>query len=403
MEFKNKRVLIRVDFNVPLDKDYKITDDTRIRKALPTIEDILDKGASVILCSHLGRPGKKLNEDGSMNVEKFTLRHLVPHLSALLNREIKFASDTVGSDAFDKALALNPGEVLLLENTRFEKGEKTGDEEMAAKLSKLADIYINDAFGTAHREHASTATVARFFRKDQKGFGLLMRKEIENAEKVMNSPRRPFTAILGGAKVSDKIQLIEKLMDFTDNILIGGGMSFTFIKAMGGQVGSSLLEKSHIDLANDLIARAKERNVDLHFPVDSVIADDFSNDANRNIVPSDEIPEGWMGLDIGPKAIKRYSEIIMDSRTILWNGPVGVFEFENFNSGTLKIAEAVARSTEDDAFSLVGGGDSVAAVNQSGLADKISYISTGGGALLEYLEGKKLPGIKAIETEYTEQ
>ena len=314
MNYLNKRVLIRVDFNVPLDQNYRITDDTRIRKALPTIVDVLEKGASVILCSHLGRPLKKTNEDGSINIEKFTLRHLIPHLSDLLKREVKFAIDTVGIDAFDKALALQAGEVLLLENTRFEQGEKKADEEMAAKLSKLADFYINDAFGTAHREHASTATVAKYFRKDQKALGLLIQEEILNAKKVMQSPRRPFTAILGGAKVSDKIQLIENLMDFTDNILIGGGMSFTFIKGMGGEIGSSLVEESHLDLARDLIDRAKERKCELHFPEDSVIADEFSNDAQRKIVRSDEIPDGWMGLDIGPQAIKSIHRLLWNLR-----------------------------------------------------------------------------------------
>ena len=397
-----KKVLIRVDFNVPLNASYEITDDTRIRKAIPTIKAALDQGAAVILASHLGRPQKKKTEDGQINVEKFTLRHLVNHLSSLLDVNVKFSSDTIGQDAFDKALNLNPGEVLLLENTRFQAGESKGDREMAAKLAKLADAYVNDAFGTAHRAHASTATVAEYFKKEDKSFGLLMEKEIINADKVMNSPRRPFTAILGGAKVSDKIQLIEKLMDFTDNILIGGGMSFTFIKAKGGQIGNSLVENSHIDLALDLLDRAKERNIDIYLPKDSIIADNFSNDANKQIVDSDDIPDDWMGLDIGPEAQKTYAEVIHSSKTILWNGPVGVFEFDQFNKGTLHIAQAVAESTADDAFSLVGGGDSVAAVNQSGVADKISYISTGGGALLEYLEGKKLPGIAAIETEYIE-
>ncbi|NNE27464.1 MAG: phosphoglycerate kinase [Saprospiraceae bacterium] len=397
-----KKVLIRVDFNVPLNASFEITDDTRIRKAIPTITAALDQGAAVILASHLGRPQKKKTDEGQIDIEKFTLRHLKEHLSSLLDLDVQFATDTVGKDAFDKALNLKSGEVLLLENTRFQPGESKGDREMAAKLSKLADSYINDAFGTAHRAHASTATVAEYFKKENKSFGLLMQKEIVNADKVMNSPRRPFTAILGGAKVSDKIQLIEKLMDFTDNILIGGGMSFTFIKAQGGQIGNSLVEDTHIDLALDLMHRAKERNIDIYLPQDSIIADNFSNDANIKVVRSDEIPEGWMGLDIGPEAQKTYAEVIKSSKTILWNGPVGVFEFDNFNKGTLKIAESVASSTEDEAFSLVGGGDSVSAVNQSGLADKISYISTGGGALLEYLEGKKLPGIAAIETEYIE-
>lgn len=397
-----KKVLIRVDFNVPLNSDFQITDDTRIRKALPTIKAVLNEGASVILCSHLGRPQKKLNEDGSINVEKLTLEHLVDHLSNLLELEVAFAKDTTGIDAFDKALKLRSGEVLLLENTRFDKGETKGDLEMAAKLAKLADFYINDAFGTAHREHASTATVARLFNPEEKSFGLLMDQEIQNADKVLNSPRRPFTAILGGAKVSDKIQLIDKLIDFTESILIGGGMSYTFIKAKGGMVGDSLVENGQLGLATELLEKARDRNVDFYLPEDSIIADGFSNDANFKVVDSDSIEDGWMGLDIGPKAVEEYSKVIMNSKTILWNGPVGVFEMDNFNKGTFAIAKAVAESTKEEAFSLVGGGDSVAAINRSGLADEISYISTGGGALLEYLEGKKLPGIAAMEFDPTE-
>lgn len=395
---KGKKVLIRVDFNVPLDNNHKITDDTRIQRAIPTIRQVLEQGAAVILSSHLGRPLKKLKDDGTIDKGKFTLKHLVSHLSKLLERVVQFADDTVGKDAFDKALALQPGEVLLLENTRFNDGETKGDREMAAKLAKLADVYINDAFGTAHRAHASTCTVAEYFEADSKSFGLLMEKEIRNADKVMNSPKRPFTAILGGAKVSDKIQLIDKLLDFCDKILIGGGMSYTFIKVKGGSIGNSLVEESHLGLALDLIEKAKERGVDLYLPEDSVIADKFAADAETKTVKSDEIEDGWMGLDIGPLARETYIYQILNSKTILWNGPLGVFEFEKFSQGTFAIAESVARATEEnDAFSLIGGGDSVAAINKSGLADKVSFISTGGGAMLEYLEGKNLPGIAAIE------
>ncbi len=395
-DLKGKKVLIRVDFNVPLNKEHEITDDTRMQKALPTIQQVLSEGASVILMSHLGRPQKKKKEDGSINVEKFSLRHLVKHLSDLLDQEVIFASDTVGPDAFDKALALMPGQVLVLENTRFEKGEKSGDEELGAKLAKLADVFINDAFGAAHRAHASTTTVAKHFEADEKGLGLLMETEINNAKKVLNSPARPFTAILGGAKVSDKIQLIEKLLDFCDNILIGGGMTYTFAKAKHGTIGDSLVELDYLDLARELIEKARERNVDLYLPQDTTIASGFANDAERKVCPTMEIPDGWMGLDVGPEAIETYKKVILESSTVLWNGPLGVFEFENFAKGTFSIAQAVADTTKTGAFTLIGGGDSVSAINKSGLAEDVSFISTGGGALLEFLEGKKLPGIAAV-------
>lgn len=396
LDFNLKRVLIRVDFNVPLDKNYKITDDTRIRKALPTIKSVLDKGGAVILMSHLGRPQKKLKDDGSIDVERFTLRHLVSHLSSLLEREVTFSPDTVGSDALSKSYLLNPGQVLLLENTRFHKGESKGDEIFAAGLSNLGDIYINDAFGTAHRAHASTTTVANHFEKDEKSFGLLMESEIKNADKVLHSPARPLTAIVGGAKVSDKIQLLERLMELTQNIIIGGGMAYTFVKAKGGEIGNSLCEDSHLDLALELLEKASKNNVDIYLPEDSVIADDFNNDANKQTVNSNEIPDGWMGLDIGPKAVEQFSAVVKESKTILWNGPQGVFEMENFSHGTMAIAKVVAEATEEGSFSLIGGGDSVAAINKAGLTDQVSFVSTGGGAMLEYLEGKKLPGIKAI-------
>ena len=402
-EVSGKRVLVRVDFNVPLDSEFKITDDTRIRKALPTIKTLLDNGASVILMSHLGRPLKKLNEDGSINKTKFSLRHLVSHLKSATNTEVKFADDCIGQEAFDHANSLQAGEILLLENTRFHKGEKKGDDEMAAKLAKLADIYINDAFGTAHRAHASTTTVAKYFKPSNRSLGLLMESEINNAKKVLNSPKRPATAILGGAKVSDKIQLIERLIDFVNVIIIGGGMSYTFTKAQGGEIGTSLVEDDYLDLALKLLKKADEQGVDIVLPVDNVIATDFSNEAERKTVKSDEIPADWMGLDIGAKSIENFSEIIKSSKTILWNGPVGVFEFPNFAIGTQAVAQSVADATALGAFSMIGGGDSVAAITQAGLDDEVSFVSTGGGAMLEFLEGKKLPGIAAIESqEYVE-
>ena len=391
-----KKVLIRVDFNVPLDGSSRITDDTRIRKAIPTIKSVLSQGASVILMSHLGRPLKKLNEDGSINKAKFSLRHIIEHLSTSLDVPVLFARDTVGEDAFDKALRLESGEVLLLENTRFNKGEKKGDDGFAAKLAKLADAFINDAFGAAHRSHASTTTVAKYFEPENKSLGLLMAEEISSAKKVLNSPKRPFTAILGGAKVSDKIQLIDKLLDFCDNLLIGGGMTYTFIKAKNGKTGDSLVENSHIDLAKELLQKAADRNVELILPEDSLCADKFDANAESKICPSMDIPDGWMGLDVGPKAIAQYARVIKGSQTVLWNGPLGVFEFEKFSAGTFQTAEAVAAATATGAFTLIGGGDSVSAINKSGLADKVSFISTGGGAMLEYLEGKVLPGIKAV-------
>ncbi len=394
-----KKVLIRVDFNVPLDKSSKITDDTRIVKSLPTIKKVLEAGASVILMSHLGRPKIVPGEDNTAQIAKNTLRNLIPHLSELLGIEVKFSADTIGTEAFDKSLALQPGEILLLENTRFEAGETKGDTDMGAKLAKLADAYINDAFGAAHRKHASTYAVAQFFEKENRQLGLLMEAEIESAHKVLKSPKRPLTSILGGAKVSDKIQLIEKLLDFTDNLLIGGGMSYTFTKAKGGQIGDSLVEDEHIELAKELLQKAKDRNVELILPVDNLCADKFDKDANTQVCPSDNIPDGWMGLDIGPKSIEQFSMVIKESATILWNGPVGVFEFDKFAHGTNGIAQAVADATQLGAYSLIGGGDSVAAINKAGLQDQVSFNSTGGGAMLEFLEGKVLPGIAAIEAE----
>lgn len=396
INFQGKKALVRVDFNVPLNKSFQITDDTRIRAALPTIKHILEQGGAAILMSHLGRPQKKKLADGSIDVKTFTLRHIVDHLAALLNVPVHFCPETVGDKAVAMVNGLEMGEVLVLENTRFEAGEEKGDETLAKAMSELGDIYINDAFGTAHRAHASTTTVAQFFPADKKSFGYLMEAEIVNADKVINDPERPVTAIVGGAKVSDKILLLERLIEFVDTLIVGGGMAYTFVKAKGGSIGNSLVEEDKLDLALELVEKAKSRNVELLLPEDSVIADKFDKDADHKVADSDSIPDGWMGLDVGPKAREAFASAIDRSKTLLWNGPMGVFEFENFAQGTKAIAEAVAKATDKGAFSLVGGGDSVAAVNQMGLADEVSYVSTGGGAMLEFLEGKELPGIKAI-------
>ncbi|HEY9340256.1 MAG TPA: phosphoglycerate kinase [Hanamia sp.] len=391
--FKNEKALIRVDFNVPLDEHFHITDDTRMRASLPSVKKILEDGGSVILMSHLGRP-KTGPED------KFSLKHLLPHLKELLpGAEILFADDCVGNEAHQKAKDLQPGQVLLLENLRFYKEEEKGDEAFAKKLSALGDVYVNDAFGTAHRAHASTAVIAKYFPEGKKMFGLLMNSEVANAEKILHSSEEPFTAILGGAKVSDKIEIIENLLNKANNIIIGGGMAYTFLKAQGKEIGGSLCEEDKLDLANEILIKAKEKNVSFHLPVDSVVADKFSNDANTKMVNNDHIEKGWMGLDIGSESVKQFSKTIMESKTILWNGPMGVFEMQKFQQGTKAVAEAIAQATQNGAYSLVGGGDSVAAVNEFNLADKVSYVSTGGGALLEYFEGKELPGIKAIRNE----
>ena len=388
LNFSGKKALIRVDFNVPLDDNYNITDDNRIQGAMPTIEKILLDGGSVILMSHLGRP------KGGPE-EKFSLKHLINHLSVQLNRPVQFANDCIGTDAVNKAENLKSGEVLLLENLRFYKEEEKGDEAFAKKLADLGDIYVNDAFGTAHRAHASTAVIARFF-PESKYFGYLMAGELKNAEKVLNDAQKPFTAIMGGAKVSDKIELIEKLLNKVDNLIIGGGMAYTFAKAQGGKIGKSLVEDDKLDLAKSLIEKAEKKNVKLILPLDSIIADAFSNDANTEISSNDTIKDNWMGLDIGPESIKNFAEVIAASKTILWNGPMGVFEMEKFEKGTKAVAEAVVKATENGAFSLIGGGDSAAAVAKFGFNDRVSYVSTGGGALLEYMEGKELPGVKAI-------
>lgn len=388
--FKGKRVLVRVDFNVPLDKqDFSVTDDSRIRGALPTINKILNDGGTVILMSHLGRP-KGGPED------KYSLRHIVAHTSGLLQRHVKFVADCVGDTVKQTIDTLKPGDVLLLENLRFHPEEEKGDDAFARQLSSLGDVYVNDAFGTAHRAHASTAIIAKYFSAEDKMFGYLMAAEIENADKAINNPQHPFTAIIGGAKVSDKILIMEQLLDKADYIIIGGGMAYTFFRALGGNVGNSLCEMERLETAKALLDMAKEKNVQIILPQDSVIADAFDNNANISISESSNIPDGWMGLDIGPKSIASFCDIILKSKTILWNGPMGVFEMSNFQGGTKGIALAVAEATSQGAFSLVGGGDSVAAVNTFGVANDISYISTGGGAMLEYFEGKQLPGIHSI-------
>jgi len=388
INFSGKKALIRVDFNVPLDENGKITDDNRITAALPTIKKILKEGGAVILMSHLGRPKNGPNE-------KDSLKHVIKHLSDLLGQQVEFADDCIGEEALKKAKALSNGEVLLLENLRFYKEEEKGDVDFARKLAALGDVYVNDAFGTAHRAHASTAVIAQFF-PDAKYFGYLMGAELSNAEKVLNNPERPFTAIMGGSKVSDKILLIEKLLDKVDNLIIGGGMAYTFAKANGGNIGTSLVELDKLQLALDLVQKAKDKGVNLLLPLDNITADDFNNNANKGVAKTGEIPDNWMGLDIGPESVALFSKVVEESKTILWNGPMGVFEMDSFMAGTKAIADAVVKATSAGAFSLIGGGDSAAAVSKFGLTADVSYVSTGGGALLEYMEGKELPGVKAI-------
>ena len=387
--FNGKKALVRVDFNVPLDEHFQITDTTRIDAAIPTIKKILKDGGAVILMSHLGRP-----KEGP--AEKFSLKHLVPYLKEKTGTEVLFASDCIGEDARQLSSQLKGGQVLLLENLRFYKEEEKGDDEFASKLASLGDVYVNDAFGTAHRAHASTAIIAKFF-PENKMFGYIMENELKSIDKVLKNAESPFTAILGGAKVSGKIEIIDHLIGKVDNVLIGGGMMFTFIKALGGEVGSSLVEEDLLQLARETSDKAEANNVRLYIPQDAVIADAFSNDAARSESKSTHIPEGWMGLDIGPEAIRAYREVILNSNTILWNGPMGVFEMPHFEAGTKAIAEAVAEATQKGAFSLIGGGDSVAAINKYHLKDQVSYVSTGGGAMLEYIEGKELPGVFAIK------
>jgi phosphoglycerate kinase len=387
--FSNKRVLVRVDFNVPLDKvNLSVTDSTRIKAAKRTIDKILADGGAVILMSHLGRP-----KEGP--ADKYSLKNVVSTLSETIGKQVLFAPDCIGEEAKSLSNTLKPGGVLLLENLRFYKEEEKGDAEFARKLSALGDFYVNDAFGTAHRRHASTAVMAENF-VGKRCAGFLMADEINNAQRVLTGAKKPYTAITGGAKVSDKILIIEQLLNRVDNLIIGGGMAYTFFKAMGGSIGSSLCEEDRLQNAIDILNSAKEKGVNILLPMDSVIADAFSNEANKSTSPSDQIPDGWMGLDIGPEAAKRFAEIISGSATLLWNGPMGVFEMDSFQNGTKTIAEAVAKATSDGAYSLIGGGDSAAAVNKFGFSNKVSYVSTGGGALLEFLEGKKLPGVELL-------
>jgi phosphoglycerate kinase len=407
--FKGKRAVIRVDFNVPLNDKFQVTDDTRIKAAMPTVKKILNDGGSAILMSHLGRP-KGGYED------KFSLKHVIPVLNKHLGRDVKFAEDCLGESAKKLSSELKAGEVLLLENLRFYKQEegkakteglseeeaklkktemKDKQKKMAQQLASYGDVWVNDAFGTAHRAHASTAVIAQFVK--EKVCGYLIHAEVENAKKVLDKPMRPFTAIMGGAKVSDKILVIEKMLDKVDNLIIGGGMSFTFTKAMGGKIGKSLVEEDKIELTKELLKKARDKGINLLLPVDAVIADAFNNDANREVVKSDNIKDGWMGLDIGPESVKKFAEVIEKSKTIMWNGPMGVFEFPNFAKGTVAIAESVVKATQHGGFSLIGGGDSASAINNLGYGDKVSFVSTGGGALLEYMEGKTLPGVAALE------
>lgn len=390
LNFQNQRALIRVDFNVPLNDAFDVTDDTRIRAAAPTIKKILEKGGSVILMSHLGRP-----KEGPTN--KYSLKHIISTVSKLIGTEVQFADDCIGADAFAKSAALKPGQVLLLENLRFYKEEEKGDVGFAEKLSKHGDIYVNDAFGTAHRAHASTAVIAQFFKDDAKCFGYVMAGEVASINKVINGAEAPFTAIVGGAKVSDKILIIEQLMNKANNILIGGGMAFTFVKAMGGHIGKSLCEDDKLDLAKELLVKAKAKGVNLYIPTDAIVADNFANDAAKKDSKIDVIEDGWMGLDISSETIGTYTDVIKNSKTILWNGPMGVFEMSSFENGTKQVALAITEATKKGAYSLIGGGDSVAAINKYHLAEQVSYVSTGGGALLEYIEQGSLPGVRAIE------
>ena len=386
--FKDKKALVRVDFNVPQSADLKVTDNTRIQAVKPTVDKILNDGGSVILMTHLGRPKGKVTEE-------FSLKNIVTEIESVLGREVKFCADCIGKEATDMTANLQPGEILLLENLRFYNEEESGDRDFAEKLSKYGDAYVNDAFGTAHRAHASTAIIAEFF-PETKFFGLLMAKELEAVEKVLGSGEKPVTAILGGSKVSTKITIIENILPAIDNLIIGGGMAFTFIRALGGHIGNSLLEEDKLTLALEILEKAKAQNVKVFLPTDAVIADEFSNDADRKEVDIYDIPDGWMGMDAGSKSRDLFHDVIMNSRTILWNGPIGVFEMPNFAAGTIALGDSIAEATKLGAFSLVGGGDSVAFVKQFGYDDKVSYVSTGGGAMLESLEGKELPGVKAI-------
>lgn len=387
-DFKNKKALVRVDFNVPQDENLNVTDNTRIVAVKPTVDKILADGGSVILMTHLGRPKGEVND-------KYSLKHILSEVSKVLGQDVKFVEESVGEKAEQAAAQLKPGEILLLENLRFHSEEEKGDEAFAEKLSKLGDAYVNDAFGTAHRAHASTAVIAQFF-PSTKFFGLLMEKELIAIDKVLKSGEKPVTAILGGSKVSTKITIIENILPAVDNLIIGGGMSFTFIKALGGKIGKSIVEDDKLSLALEILEKAKQHNVEVYLPTDVVIADDFNNEANRKECSIMEIPEDWQGLDAGPRSREIFNDVLLDSKTILWNGPIGVFEMSNFAAGTIALGDSIAEATKLGAFSLVGGGDSVAFVKQFGYSDKVSYVSTGGGAMLESLEGLELPGVAAI-------
>lgn len=397
LHFRNRTVIMRVDFNVPI-KDGKVQDDTRIKAALPSIRAITEGKAKLVLLSHLGRPLKDLDEKGKIQKAKYSLEPIAEHLSSLLDQKVHFSPDTIGESAINRIEKLQSGDIIIMENTRFHKGEEKGDKDFAKALSELGDIYVNDAFGAAHREHASTATIARFFKATDKAAGYLLQEEVHKAQKAIQDAEHPMIAIVGGAKVSDKIELIDEMIEKADHIIIGGGMAYTFIKAKGGKVGNSLVEDEKLDMAKELLRTAIAEHTEIHLPIDSVAAESFSEEADYKVINSDEIPDSWMGLDIGPEALKEFTKVILKGKTIIWNGPMGVFEMEPFSKGTYGIAKAVAdATTNNNAFSLVGGGDSVNAINRSGKANQISHISTGGGALLELLEGKKLPGIAALE------
>ena len=397
LDIDGRTALVRVDFNVPLDDAGKVTDDTRVRAAIPTIRDLLDRGAAVVLMSHLGRPQKKLRDDDSVDRAKFSIRPAAQRLSELLGVNVVVAEDVGGEDSVAKAKALRPGEVLMIENTRFEAGEEKGDGVLARRLAALGSVYVNDAFGAAHRAHASTTTVAQHFGADAKAAGLLMARELESGRRLLDSPERPVVAITGGAKVSDKVLLLERLIDFADDVIVGGGMAYTFVKAQGGAIGESIVEDNLLGKAREVLAKASDTDTGLHLPDDNVCTQEFSADAAAATYASAAIPDGWMGMDIGPKARQRFAEIIGRAKTILWNGPMGVFEFRPFAAGTHAVALAVAHATDAGAYSLIGGGDSAAAIQQAGLAERVSFVSTGGGAMLELLEGKTLPGVAALE------
>ena len=396
LDVSGKTVLVRVDFNVPLDGDGKVTDDTRVRGALPTIQDLLERGAAVVLMSHLGRPQKKKRDDGSVDRERFSVRPAAERLGEALGLRVLVADDVAGDDSLAKARALRPGEVLMIENTRFEAGEEKGDRALAERMAALGSVYVNDAFGAAHRAHSSTTAVAEFFDADHKAAGLLMAKELEAGQRLLDEPERPFVAITGGAKVSDKVLLLEKLIDKAEAVIVGGGMAYTFVKARGGRIGTSLVEDDLLEKAREILAKAEERGVALHLPIDNVCTQEFAADAAAATYPSDDIPDGWGGLDIGVQSRQQFRDVVANAKTILWNGPMGVFEFEKFAAGTYAVAEAVAEATDGGAYSLIGGGDSASAIAQGGFTDRVSFVSTGGGAMLELLEGKALPGVAAL-------